>query len=97
MRRCKIPPTSCCHRHSAPCCKDCREKGCAARCQNDPRRCGCWEDKPPKRERKRKVSPLQVVGLYSAGRTQAEIAAQLGCCRNTVAAILREAGVGRDA
>ncbi|MBD5356533.1 MAG: hypothetical protein HDR88_05955 [Bacteroides sp.] len=31
--------------------------------------------------------------LYSQGFSQAEVARRLGCCRNTVIAILRELGV----
>lgn len=95
MRQCTIPPSSCCHPDSTPCCKDCQERGCPARCLNDPARCHCWEDKPPRKKRERKVSPLHVAYLYGqAGLTQAEIARQLGCSIKAVAAILREMGVG---
>lgn len=95
MRRCNIPPSSCRRRHSAPCCRDCREKGCSARCQNDPARCNCWADKPPRQKRERKVDSLQVAWLYGQGLTQAEVAERLGCSKNTVGAILREMGGGR--
>lgn len=93
MRRCNIPPSSCRHPDRTPCCKDCREKGCPVRCQNDPARCGCWEDKPPRQKRTRKVDPLQVAWLYAQGLTQREIAAWLGCCKSRVSQVLREAGV----
>jgi len=94
MRRCNIPPPSCRYPVTTPCCKDCRATGCPARCENDPRYCNCWSDKPPKQKRTRKVSTLQVAFLYGqVGLTQAEIAGQLGCARSTVCNILRELGV----
>ena len=92
MRRCKIAVG--CKRADKPCCVDCSDKTCQARCQNHPSRCGCWEEGPPSRKkRERKVNSLQVAWLYSQGFSQVEVARRLGCCRNTVIAILRELGV----
>ncbi|MBD5118542.1 MAG: helix-turn-helix domain-containing protein [Clostridiales bacterium] len=91
MRRCKISVG--CKRADKLCCTDCSDKTCQARCQNSPSRCKCWEEGPPPRQRERKVSSLQVAWLYSQGFSQAEVARRLGCCRNTVIAILRELGV----
>lgn len=93
MRRCKIAAG--CKRPDKPCCVDCPDKTCQARCKNHPSRCACWEEGPPPRSRRERkvVSALQVAWLYSQGFSQREIARRLGCCRNTVAAILREAGV----
>ncbi len=95
MKRCNIPPPSCRHSHAAPCCKDCQEADCPTRCMNDPERCRCWSDKPPRKRRERKVDSLQVAWLYSQGLTQVQIAEQLGCDRKTVGAILHEIGVSR--
>ena len=95
MKTCKIAPSSCRHRYTTPCCKDCQEADCPVRCQNDPGICGCWADRPPRRKQKRKVDSLQAVWLHEQGLTQAEIAGQLGCCKNTVGTILREMGVSR--
>ena len=94
MRRCKITPRAC-RRTSAPCCADCGEENCQVRCENSPKRCNCWEDKPPAKAREHKVSALQVVFLHERGSTQKEIAAQLGCGRSTVCKILQEMGVTR--
>lgn len=92
MRRCKIAVG--CKRADKPCCTDCSDKTCQARCQNSPGRCKCWEDGPPPRHRERKVSSLQVAYLYGQlGMTQLEIAGQMGCGRSTVCNILREMGV----
>lgn len=95
MRRCNIPPPSCRHRYSTPCCRDCREADCESRCLNDPARCYCWSDKPPRQKRERRVDTLQISWLYSQGLTQAQIAQWLGCSRQTVGAVLRELGVGK--
>lgn len=95
MKRCNIPPPSCRHPYMAPCCKDCAEKDCPNRCLNDPGRCSCWSDKPPRQKRERRIDSLQVVWLYSQGLTQQQIGDWLGCSRKTVAAILQEEGVGR--
>ena len=97
MRRCDIPPGTCRHSWTTPCCKDCGDTACGSRCQNTPERCGCWSDKPPKQERERKVDPLQVVRLYGSGLTQAEIAGRLECNRKTVGKILHERGMTRHA
>ncbi len=96
MKRCNIPPSSCQRRRAAPCCADCGKIGCPARCQNDPRYCNCWSDRPLKQKKARKVNTLQVAFLYGqVGLTQAEIAGQLGCSRSTVCNILREMGVAK--
>ena len=95
MRRCTIPPSACIHPYSTPCCKDCGEKGCKVRCQNDPAFCNCWADQPPRQKRKRKVDAGQVVWLYEQGLTQAQIAEMKQCNRKTVSAVLREMGVTR--
>ena len=92
MRRCKIAPPSC-TQSGTPCCADCGNKACPARCQNSPALCGCWEKAPPPRKRQgapRKADPLKAAWLYSQGMTQAEIARWLGCHRHTVAQALRE-------
>lgn len=93
MRRCNIPPPSCRHKYAAPCCKDCREADCPTRCQNDPARCRCCSEGPPRKKRKRKTDSLKISWLYSQGLTQVQIAEMLGCNRKTVGAILREMGV----
>lgn len=92
MRRCTI--ASGCRNPDKPCCADCQDKICQARCLNSPAQCGCWkEGAPPRRRKERKVSSLQVAWLYGQGFSQAEVARRLGCHRNTVIAILRELGV----
>lgn len=95
MRRCKISPHSCRHRRTTPCCKDCQEPDCENRCRNDPARCGCWEDKPPRQKRERKFDPLLVAWLRGQGLSQAQIAQWLGCNRKTVARILHEMEASR--
>ena len=48
MRWCKIAPgPDACKQPGRPCCKDCESKPCRARCLNDPKWCGCWEDDQP--------------------------------------------------
>lgn len=97
MRRCTIPPTNC-GKPDNPCCADCGDKTCVLRCQNDPKRCGCWKEGPPPRKLKnrgRKVDSLRVAYLYAQGVSQKEIAWQLGYSRSTVCNILNELEVGR--
>jgi len=97
VRRCNIPPTGCRHKYAAPCCADCAEDGCAARCQNHPDRCRCWRDGPPLRPRERtgKLDRAAILRLREAGLLQREIAERLGCSPSGVSAVLRQAG--RDA
>lgn len=45
MSRCKIPAG--CGRADTPCCVDCNNMVCPARCRNLPEWCGCWEKSPP--------------------------------------------------
>ena len=100
MRRCKIAPTGC-TRPGKPCCADCGDKTCAVRCWNSPKRCNCWTEGPPpgtrgpRKSAPRKADPLKAAWLYSQGFPKAEIARRLGCCRNTVTTMLREAEVDR--
>ena len=95
MRRCNIPPSTCRHRYSSPCCKDCQEAYCENRCQNNPERCMCWADKPPRKKREHKVDSLRVAWYYTQGMNQEEIARRMGCHRHTVGTILHEMGVTR--
>ena len=94
MRRCNIPPPSCKHRYSTPCCKDCKEAGCETRCQNDPARCHCWADRPPsqRKERPARLDREAILRLYGLGLLQKEIAERLGCSRSSVSAVLHEMG-----
>ena len=92
MRRCKIAVG--CKNPDKPCCVDCSDKTCQARCQNSPSRCKCWEEGPPPKHPERKVSSFKVAYLYGQVElSQAEIAQQLGCARSTVCNILLEMGV----
>ena len=94
MRHCKIPVG--CTREDKPCCADCGDETCEARCWNSPKRCSCWAEGPlTKRERVRKIDDLQVALLYGKDLTQSEIARQLGCARSTVYASLKRMGVGK--
>jgi len=95
VRRCNIPPPRCRHRYVAPCCVDCGETDCPVRCMNSPDRCRCWEEGPAVKERKlgRRVDTARIAQLYDQGLTQAQIAEQVGCCKQTVLAVLRELGV----
>ena len=100
MRRCKTalgPDT--CRQPGKPCCKDCADKTCQARCLNDPKRCGCWEETPDQSSRKRgRVLGLdrdEIVRLYKTGMLQYQIALRLGCSTYGVSQVLREMGVSR--
>ncbi len=95
MRRCNIPPSTCRHPHTTPCCKDCGDKTCKVRCQNDPELCCCWTDRPPRQKRERKFDGTQMLRLHAQGLSQTQIAQFLGCSRNTVGSALREMGVTR--
>lgn len=95
MKRCKIAPPRC-KQPGQPCCADCNDKTCRARCRNNPTRCGCWEEGPPPRPRgtrrgpPRKVDTLKIAWLHGQGLTQKEIARRLGCHPHTVSNVLRE-------
>lgn len=96
MKHCKIPVG--CKLADKPCCADCEVWACEARCWNSPKRCGCWEEGPPKRKREghpqpRKVDGLKVALLYCQGMTRKEIARQLGCSAATVTRTLQKLGV----
>ena len=83
-----------------PCCADCGDKTCEAKCQNKPERCGCWEEGPPPKPRAprgcyRKVDTLQIALLYGKGLSKAEIARYLGYARSTVFNALQRMGGGR--
>lgn len=97
MRRCKIPAG--CKLPHHPCCADCKDKACKARCWNSPNRCGCWENAPgskgPIRERKSKLDTEELLRLHKQGLLQREIALRLGCSSSTVSAALRKMGVNR--
>lgn len=94
MRRCNIAPTTCRHGCAAPCCKDCREADCESRCLNDPSRCGCWADKPPRRKmpdwHRDKFDRDQIYRLHQQGLSQKKIAERMGCSTSTVSSALRE-------
>lgn len=64
MRRCKIPVG--CKKADKPCCADCSDKTCQARCQNSPNLCNCCEEGPPPRRRE----PLG--GKAAPGQSRAE-------------------------
>ena len=88
MRRCKIPTG--CKRLDTPCCVDCKDKTCLARCQNQPQWCNCWEEAPPpRRGAPRRLDWDKVRHLHEAGLSQLQIAAQLDTCPQTVNKILR--------
>lgn len=97
MRRCKIPTD--CKLQSRPCCADCKDKTCEARCWNSPNRCGCWEDSPEPQSkatqpgRRAKIDAQEVLALYRQGLLQFQIAQRLECNPNTVSRILRKLGV----
>lgn len=88
MRRCKIPTG--CKRLDTPCCVDCKDKTCLARCQNLPQWCNCWvEAQPPRRGAPRRLDWDKVRQLHEAGLSQAQIADRLNVHRHTVSRILR--------
>lgn len=101
MRRCCITPPSCRHQHASPCCKDCAEADCETRCRNDPDRCHCWTNKPPRQtaqgKPKPKVDREKIFRLHQQGLTQRDIAERIGCCRATVNNALHEKGVRKYA
>lgn len=100
MRRCKISVG--CKLPTHPCCADCGDKTCEARCWNSPSRCGCWEDSPEpqskavRRGRPTKVDTQAVLALYQQGLLQYQIAQRLECSPVTVSRILRKLGVTRN-
>ena len=102
MRRCKIAPSRC-GQSNRPCCEACPVTTCQARCLNDPKRCGCWEDAPepsPKKYSRRpgqepRVDWDEVVRLYNEGLLQYQIALRLKCSGSNVNRILKEMGVTR--
>ena len=88
MRRCKIPTG--CKRLDTPCCVDCKDKTCLARCQNQPQWCNCREEAPPpRRGAPRRLDWDKVRQLHGEGLSQLQIAAQLDTCPQTVNKILR--------
>lgn len=88
MRRCKIPTG--CKRLDTPCCVDCKDETCLARCQNQPQWCNCWEEAPPpRRGAPRRLDWDKVRQLHEDGLSQLQIAAQLDTCPQTVNKILR--------
>lgn len=99
MRLCSIAPTTCRHRYSTPCCRDCREADCEGRCLNDPSRCGCWADKPPRQKmpdsHRGKIDREQIYRLRQQGLSQREIAERVGCCPTTVSNALHERGISQ--
>lgn len=96
MRRCKIPTG--CKLPSRPCCADCGDKTCEARCWNSPSRCGCWEDssEPQSKGRPAKIDPQEILALYRQGLLQYQIALRLECSPAAVSRILRKLGVTRN-
>lgn len=97
MRRCKIPTG--CKLPEHPCCADCGDKACTARCWNSPERCGCWmDDQTPKampRGRKPKFDRQELLSLHKQQLSQREIAQRMSCGKSTVNAALRKLGVKR--
>lgn len=94
MRRCNTAPSRC-QQPGRPCCKDCPDKTCRARCWNDPGRCGCWEGRPPPKKRERPVKPdrAEILHLHEKGILQQEITARLGGSVSSMRKVLREMGV----
>lgn len=89
MRNCKTAEFIC-PRSDKPCCADCGREGCSRRCENDPDRCGCWEDvEPPKRGTHRKFDWEEMARLRDQGMNAQAIAQRLGCARETVNSALR--------
>lgn len=98
MKQCKIAPgPDTCKQSGKPCCKDCTDKTCQARCWNDPKRCCCWEETPEQPPRKRGRGPEldrdEIVRLYKTGLLQYQIALRLGYSTSGVSKVLREMGV----
>lgn len=100
MRRCKIAPQVCL-RYGTPCCKDCKNQDCPARCQNSPERCNCVEDDPPPRKRGkgkgggRYLDWDEIARLRGLDLTIAQIAEQMGCSIQAVSDALRKRGVSK--
>lgn len=100
MRCCKISVG--CKLPTHPCCADCGDKTCEARCWNSPSRCGCWEDsstpylKAVRPGRPTKIDAQEVVSMYQKGLFQWMIAQRMGCSPATVSRILRKLGVTRN-
>lgn len=95
MRKCKIPQG--CKRPDKPCCADCKDKTCEARCWNSPKRCNCVEEGPPPRiSAARKYDWTEILHLHEQGLSTREIAARLGARQSTISAALRKMGVCRD-
>ena len=88
MRQCRI--SSCCKLAHHPCCADCKDRTCTARCLNSPERCGCWWDTAL---RPSKIDRDKVLRLHNQGLLQKEIARRLRCSTSSVSAILWEMGV----
>lgn len=93
MRICKIAVG--CRQLSHPCCADCGDKTCQARCLNSPSRCGCCDNGLPKRTRRSKIDDEQLLALSHKGLLQRDIANILGCSAANVSARLRRLGVTR--
>lgn len=99
MRRCKIPTG--CKLPARPCCADCGDKTCTARCWNSPERCGCWTEfssspaEDARRGGKSKLDAQKLLSLHEQGLSQREIAQRLGCGKSSVSATLRKLGVKR--
>ena len=102
MRRCKIAPSACA-RSDRPCCADCMDKICQARCLNDQKLYGCWEAAPDPSSRKdsRRLGPKprvdrdEIVRLHNEGLAQYQIALRLKCSQAQVSRILKEMRVTR--
>lgn len=93
MRRCKIPAGTC-TQPDKPCCVDCPDKTCQARCENHPKRCGQWTDGEPKgRPDKRKYDHAEMARLRAQGLSNREIAKRLGCGKSTVVSALAKGRV----
>lgn len=98
MIRCKIPTG--CKLPNHPCCADCKDKTCEARCWNSPNRCGCWTEDPHGGQKKKRAHPRkfdwdEIKRLYQSGVPMAGIAARIGSSVNTVSGALKKMGVKR--
>lgn len=92
MRICKI--YNCPHVEGRICCKDCVDK-CIDQCLNSPDRCKCVGEGAVERVHSTKVDAERVIELAKRGRTNKEIAEEVGCSPSHVSYITTNAGLRR--